>query len=177
VHRRTARRGLVRLDLNLWILRRNVRPLKPAARENRAAESHRKGPASRWRLENVRFLLWRWNGSVGGNTHGFRLRRAIARVKEWIAAYPDSTTLRISLAYLYLNYSWLARGSDFANSVSESQWSLFKSRNAQAKAILFEAGTLKEKDPFWYEATQLVAHDEGWDQAYVHELFDQSVGF
>jgi hypothetical protein len=70
-------------------------------------------------------------------------------VKKWTAAYPDSPTPRISLAYLYLNYAWLARGSGFANSVSESQWSLFKSRNAQAKAILLEAGALKEKDPFW----------------------------
>jgi hypothetical protein len=101
----------------------------------------------------------------------------IARVKKWIAAYPDSPTPRISLAYLYLNYSWLARGSGLANSVSESQWSLFKSRNAQAKAILLEAGALKEKDPFWYEAMQLVAHDEGWDQADVRELFDQAVAF
>ena len=66
---------------------------------------------------------------------------------------------RISLAYLDLNYSWLARGSGFANSVSESQWSLFKSRNAQAKAILLEAGALKEKDLFWYEAMHLVVHD------------------
>jgi hypothetical protein len=101
----------------------------------------------------------------------------IARVKKWIAAYPDSPTPRISLAYLYLNYSWLARGSGLANSVSESQWSLFKSRNAQAKAILLEAGALKEKDPYWYEAMQLVAHDEGWDQADVRELFDQAVAF
>jgi hypothetical protein len=46
-----------------------------AARENRPAESHRKGPASRRRLENVRFLQWHWNASVCGNTHGFRLRR------------------------------------------------------------------------------------------------------
>ena len=84
----------------------------------------------------------------------------IARVKRWIAAYTDSPTPRISLACLYLNYSWLARGSGLANSVSESQWSLFKSRNAQAKAILLEAGTLKEKGPFWYEAMQLVAHDK-----------------
>jgi hypothetical protein len=84
----------------------------------------------------------------------------IARVKRWIAAYTDSPTPRISRACLYLNYSWLARGSGLANSVSESQWSLFKSRNAQAKAILLEAGTLKEKDPFWYEAMQLVAHDK-----------------
>jgi hypothetical protein len=36
---------------------------------------------------------------------------------------------------------------------------------------------LKEKDPFWYEAMQLVAHDEGWDQADVRELFDQAVAF
>ncbi len=83
----------------------------------------------------------------------------ITRVKKWIAAYPDPTTPRISLAYLDLNYSWLARGSGFANSVSESQWSLFKSRNAQAKAILLEAGALKEKDFLWYEAMHLGAHD------------------
>ena len=101
----------------------------------------------------------------------------IARVKRWIAAYPDSPTPRTSLACLYLNYSWLARGSGLANSIFESQWSLFKSRNAQAKAILLEAGALKEKDPFWYEAMQLVAHDEGWDQADVRELFDQAGAF
>jgi len=35
----------------------------------------------------------------------------IARVKKCIAAYPESPTPRISLAYHYLNYSWLARGS------------------------------------------------------------------
>ncbi len=78
----------------------------------------------------------------------------IARVKRWIAAYPDSTTPRISLAYLDLNYSWLARGSGFANSVAESQC-----RDAQAKAIFLEAGALKEKDLLWYEARHLVAHD------------------
>ena len=39
----------------------------------------------------------------------------------------------------------------FANSVAESQWSLFKTRNARAKAMLSEAGAA------------LQAHDEGWD--------------
>jgi hypothetical protein len=36
---------------------------------------------------------------------------------------------------------------------------------------------LKEKDPFWYEVMQLVAHDEAWDQTDVRELFDQAVAF
>ena len=139
------------------------------------------------RIEKGRLLggIWKtfafYNGtgmpvSVGTPTDSDYAAQ-IAREKKWIAAYPDSTTPRISLAYLYLNYSWLARGSGFADSVSESQWSLFKSRTAQAKAILVESAALKEKDPFWYEAMQLVAHDEGWDQADVRELFDQAVAF
>jgi hypothetical protein len=37
--------------------------------------------------------------------------------------------------------------------------------------------SLRQKTPFWHEAMQLVAHDEGWDQADVPELFDQAVAF
>jgi|SRR5580692_2304000 hypothetical protein len=103
--------------------------------------------------------------------------RQIARVKKWIAAYPDSTTANLSLAFVYLSYASFARGSGFADSVSDSQWSLFHSRSDQAKAILLEASTLKDKDPAWYEAMQLVAHDEGWDKVRARELFDQATAF
>jgi hypothetical protein len=101
----------------------------------------------------------------------------IARLKRWITAYPDSTAARLSLAYLYLNYASVARGSGFADTVSDSQWSVFYSRDAQAKAILLEASSLKEKDPFWYQAMQLVAHDEGWNKRDARELFNQAVAF
>jgi len=60
----------------------------------------------------------------------------IARLKKWITAYPDSTTARLSLAHLYLNYASVARGSGFADTVSDSQWKLFFSRAAQAEVLL-----------------------------------------
>ena len=94
-----------------------------------------------------------------GNACGFRLRRANCQGAKVGCGLSRLHDTRISLAYLDLNYSWPARGSGFANSVPESQWSLFKSRNAQAKAMLLEAGALKEKDLFWYEAMHVVAHD------------------
>ena len=101
----------------------------------------------------------------------------IAKVKKWIAAYPDSTTAHLALAYLYLNFARFARGANYADKVSDSQWADYNSRTAQAKAILFEASTLREKDPFWFYAMQMVAHSEGWDRPHFRELLDQAVAF
>jgi hypothetical protein len=101
----------------------------------------------------------------------------ISRLNNWIAAYPNSAATHLSLAYLYINYSWNARGSGFADSVTDAQWKLFHEGNAKAKAILLEASSLKNKDPFWYELMQVVAHNEGWAQAEAREVFDQAVAF
>jgi len=104
-------------------------------------------------------------------------QRHISTLKKWIAAYPKSTAARLSLAYLNVNYSWVARGSGFADSVSDAQWKLFRQRNAEAKSLLLEAGSFNDKDPFWFQVMQLVCHNEGWDKAQARELFDQAVAF
>jgi Domain of unknown function (DUF4034) len=101
----------------------------------------------------------------------------ITRIKKWIAGYPASTTAHLTLAFLYLHFANLARGTDYGDSVSDSQWGDYNSRTAQAKAILLEASSLEEKDPSWFYALLLVAHNEGWDKAHFRELFDQAVAF
>jgi hypothetical protein len=104
-------------------------------------------------------------------------QRHIATLKKWIAASPNSTAARLSLAYLYVNYSWVARGGGFADSISDAQWKLFYERNAQAKTLVLEVSSFKDKDPFWYQVMQLVSHNEGWDKTQARELFDQAVAF
>ena len=101
----------------------------------------------------------------------------IALLKKWIAAYPDSVTPQLSLAGLYNNYAWAARGNGMADTVSSKGWRLFGERNAQAKAILIRAASLKEKDPQWYSLMQELAKDEGWDQNEARELMDQAAAF
>lgn len=78
-------------------------------------------------------------------------------IKKWIAAYPDSATARIALAVAYLNYASAARGTGYANTVSDSAWELHAQRTQMALNALLEAAKLQEKCPYWYEAMQLVA--------------------
>lgn len=104
-------------------------------------------------------------------------QRQFAILKKWNAAYPNSTAARLSLAYLHINYAWFARGGGFADSITDDEWKLFYKRTEEAKAILLEASSFKEKDPFWYELMQLVAHNEGWPQPEARELFDQAIAF
>ena len=113
----------------------------------------------------------------GGKLNNADYALQIARIKKWIAAYPDSTTAHLTIAYLYLQFANLARGTEHADKVSDSQWGDYNSRTAQAKVILLEASRLKVKDPSWYYAMLLVAHNEGWDKAHFRELFDQALAF
>lgn len=101
----------------------------------------------------------------------------LSKLQKWQATSPDSATARISLAYFYVNYAWRARGTGLADTVQDTQWQLFNERNARAKSILLEAVSLKEKDPFWYQAMQLIARNEGWDKAQARELFEQAIAF
>lgn len=101
----------------------------------------------------------------------------ISKMKKWVAAYPESTTAHLALANGYLTFGSFARGTDYADKVSDSQWGDYKSSTAQAKAILLEAGGLKEKDPAWYYGMLMVAHNEGWDKVHFRELFDQAIAF
>jgi len=98
-------------------------------------------------------------------------------LKKWIAAYPESATARIALSQAYTAYAGAARGGGYADTVSQSGWNLFAERTAMAKATLIEAATLKEKCPYWYEAMQVVALNEGWDKPQARELFDQAAAF
>jgi hypothetical protein len=101
----------------------------------------------------------------------------LAKLQKWLVAYPDSATVRLSVAYFYVNYAWRARGKGLADTVEDTQWKVFYERNARAKSILLEVGTFKEKDPFWYQLMQMVAKNEGWDKAQVRELFDRAIAF
>jgi hypothetical protein len=133
------------------------------------------------RVEKGRLVggMWKvvgfYNGtSALGEEDGQKL---LAKLQKWQAAFPDSATVRLSLAYFYVNYAWSARGTGLANTVEDDQWKLFNERNARAKSTLLEAATLKEKDPYWYQLMQLISRNEGWDKAAARELFDQAIAF
>jgi hypothetical protein len=101
----------------------------------------------------------------------------LARLNRWISAKPDSITPRVALAKSYMEYAWDARGTGFSDTVTESGWRLFEQRVAQAKEILEQASTLKNKCPEWYVVMQRIALAQGWDVAKAALLLDQAISF
>lgn len=85
----------------------------------------------------------------------------LAALNDWINARPDSITARVALANELVSYAWKARGSDYADKVSNASWAIFFQRLNKAVNVLDAARGLKEKCPCWYEVmleTELGLH-------------------
>jgi hypothetical protein len=99
------------------------------------------------------------------------------KLKKWQSARPESAAARIALAKLYTDYADFARGSGYADSVSDKQWQQYHTRTALAKEALLGAARLQQRDPHWYSVMQGVAHNESWDKGNARELLDQAIAF
>lgn len=164
---------LYRAHISNLLAQEDFDQLEKIARQNRTEKGRLIG--GYWKT-NEFFIATGYPVSVGelkDSDYQFQTNK----ITKWIAAYPDSATARISLAELYVAYADFARGTGFANSVSNSQWRRFHARTSRAKEALLEAARLKERDPQWYEVMQQVAHQEGWEKTQALELLDQAVAF
>lgn len=99
------------------------------------------------------------------------------KLKQWVRARPESATARIALAMSYIDAASFARGTGYANTVSDKQWQQYHARAALAKQALIEAATLKDRDAYWYFTMEHVAFREGWDKTDMRELLDQALAF
>lgn len=97
------------------------------------------------------------------------------KVNAWKQMFPDSITLPVVEAEGITSYAWVARGSGFANTVSETGWRLFRERLAQARGVLETAAKKTARCPAWYAAMQTVALGQGWDREEYDRLFKEAV--
>ena len=97
--------------------------------------------------------------------------------QEWIAAKPESISARVAYAEFFTDYAWRARGTAFADKVTEKGWQLFAERLAAARKVLEEARALEEKDPYWWMAALTVALGQSWDAAQYKVLLAEAHKF
>ncbi len=91
-------------------------------------------------------------------------------LKEWREARPESAAARIATADFLTSYAWRARGSGYANTVSQRQWQVFAARLESAHDSLKEVGDLDQQDAFFWRAALTVALGQGWDRGNYDEL-------
>jgi hypothetical protein len=98
-----------------------------------------------------------------------------AALKRWAKERPQSVTAQVALAQMYLTIGEKARGSGYADTVSEEGWRVEGQSTDQALTVLKQAASLNEKCPYWYAAMMLVATSQGWSKAKTRALVDESI--
>jgi len=83
------------------------------------------------------------------NTDG-EYKKHFERLNRWKEQFPDSITARVALADSWVSYASEARGGDYANTVTEQGWKLFRERLSFAEKELLEAKRIKERCPHQY---------------------------
>ena len=97
------------------------------------------------------------------------------KIQDWINAKPESIAARITMARFYRDYAWKARGSGYANTVSDKQWQLFGERLNQAGQILNDAKTLNEKCPVYWSTLMQVGLGLQISKEQYNNAFNQAV--
>jgi len=95
---------------------------------------------------------------------------AIEFYRKWARDRPDNITAQVCLAEALVSYAWNARGSGYADTVTDEGWRLMRERLSEAGEVLKGAKKLPEKCPGWYAAAQSVALGQGWDSTAYMKL-------
>ena len=89
----------------------------------------------------------------------------IAIAQEWVKQKPHSTTARLSLAMLWKNFAWKARGGGWADTVTETMWKTYSQRLVSCSQEMAAAAKLKETDPVMMRLQLILLKATEWNLA------------
>lgn len=101
-------------------------------------------------------------------------KNRIELLNKWKSEMPESITARVALAGAYIEYGWFARGSGWANTVSDSDYAFMKERLGTAEAELLEASKLGTHCPHLSAQLLNIGVANGWPRDKFDKLFDQA---
>jgi len=101
----------------------------------------------------------------------------LAALRHWIAAKPESISARVALADFLTAFAWKARGSGWANTVTEEGWQLFRQRLDESMNVLNEAAHLKAKCPELWVVKMRSALGLQYEKPQFNDIFDEAIRF
>ncbi|HXI70556.1 MAG TPA: DUF4034 domain-containing protein [Verrucomicrobiae bacterium] len=123
-----------------------------------------------WKLESV------YTGIIPDEANSDDTwKQTLAMLHDWIQAKPDSITARVALADTLVSYAWKARGSGYANTVTETGWKFLGERLTEAVIVLKDAEHLQEKCPLTWYVMMSAALGLGVDKARYETLFQKAI--
>lgn len=150
------------------LLHRDFEFIDKAADQARTSKEKLSG--GNWKLSHIYAGL---NGPFGASSD-YEWNQHLELLKQWTREKPNSRTAKIALAYSYASFAWRARGHEYAHTVSDKNWKLFRERLANARDVLTSAYG-EQVCPKWYAVMLQVALGQAWDKETYEKLFTDAV--
>ena len=96
-------------------------------------------------------------------------------INRWRQKYPHSAAAAIAEATYWENYAWNARGSGFADSVSQEGWKLFGERLHKSEKVLLDSEAYASGNPEWYAQYLVIAKGLNWPKATLLQFTDEAL--
>jgi hypothetical protein len=160
-------------EIMMDLVRKDYDALDNAARQNRVPTARFSGGT--WKVWG--FYEGLNEPPTGSGATDDDWKAQIGALRAWGAARPQSAAARIALADAYMGWGWKARGTGYANTVSDEGWQLYNDRQALAASVLVDAAKLKDKSPYWFSVMAYVALAQGWSKSQAKELLDAAIAF
>jgi tetratricopeptide (TPR) repeat protein len=155
------------------LIHQNYDLIEKSAEEVRISKE--KLPGAAWKLQKIYAGLKEpWEAESASD---YEWNDYLRLLQQWADQKPESVTAKVAIANTYVAYAWHARGTGFANTVSEENGRLFLQRLAAAKRVLTLVPEPDRLCPKWYSVMLRIALGEGWKVAAYDELFGQAVSF
>lgn len=168
--------GKFEYQINQLLMAKDFAQIDKTAREIRASKKRFKN--GKWAISRFYDGLTNIYKSDGQEFQTDALwKERIELLKSWKQKFPDSAAARIALANTYISYGWFTRGTGFSGNVPEENFKILSERLTMAENELFEARSLNEKCPGWFEVKLTLANLSGASPAEFDELFNEAVSF
>ncbi len=143
------------------------------ALDKKLTESKQEKPSGHWLLDEFYETFSENDKAKDGEMDDEQYKQRIADLKSWMSKKPQSTAARLALSETYIKYAWFARGSGYADTVTEDGWARYRERIETAKKVLDEDPKIKEKSPRAFDEYGTVALAQGMDKDKYLQLVDE----
>jgi hypothetical protein len=101
----------------------------------------------------------------------------IAHLEHWMAQRPNSITARVALATALVRWAWVARGHDYADTVTPEGARLYEERMTEAQTILDGSQKMPIMCPQWFSTMMEVVLAEGGNRDRMRKVLDDGTRF
>jgi len=130
-------------------------------------------PGGAWKLE--RFYIGVAYPSDADESTERGWQKHLDHLRIWLASRPSSLAAHIALGRAMLQYGWHARGSGYANTVTEEGGRLFGERVGDAEKIISDVGDERLSDPGWHSVMLEIGVSLGWSKTDFDQIFEEGI--